>query len=264
MASTSLDEVIALLNRDNLPAKELTRKNVSFSEPAVDVGELYNTRMTMSGVPVFGYYGDVEFFYTRLNLPELVPDTAMFAEAVMTKAETVAQLNRRYGLYLTEDDLEDFTPPTLNPGDTVSVPIQCRAGSLGFVGVVNLVYQYGKPELTAVISQRTMGLLKHPIATPLTGYASARMLTWGKDMTSLRDAFAIDKKTGSYTDFSAIQVAAQYLNIPGWLAGPLEDHPTSEVADANPAFDRVMIQRAVISSGMVGDIYFHYTTFDEV
>ncbi|MNR38220.1 hypothetical protein D3C85_1563020 [compost metagenome] len=89
------------------------------------------------------------------------------------------------------------------------------------------------------------------------------MLTWSKDFTSVRDAIALSK-TGYYADWDALQAACTYMGIPSWGQNRIVDKATSEVPDANPAFDRVVIQSSVLGNQIEGPIYLHYNVLEEI
>lgn len=261
----SLGQVIKLINDTNLPLKLLDLKNVVYGTPqAVETpeGERYNTSMLLTGVPAFGYWNSVTVLYTRLDMSELVTDQNVRSVEPLTKPVLVDLLNRQYNLFLTVDDVEDYEVPDIEAGSTAPLTVVIKDDSKGFVNQIDLIYFHGKPYLDVIIPVRTLNALPHPTNT-IYHVMSARMLTWGIDFTSARPALTIDPKTGRFKDRAAVQQVTAALGIPNWSDGPVSDLATSAVADANPAFERVMIQRNVTSTGMMGDVYLHYNVLEE-
>jgi hypothetical protein len=253
---SSSDQLLQLINDANLPPKLLTTKNVSFGTVAIEDDPDYNTSLLVSGVPINGYSGEVTINYKRLALSDIVT-TTLRTTTTIDKAACVALVNQAYGMFLIEDDLEDFTPPTLdssNPSATIS--LTANVNSIGFTGTVDLIVQYGNAYLDGVIYVRALPTLVHPITVP--DRQSARMVTWNKDFTSVASAIKPDSTTSTYSDWDTVQTVASSFGIPAWPIGPVTDNEVSAISDANPAFDRVVIQKSIYTNDLEGDLYFHY------
>lgn len=258
--ATANAKLLELVNAENLPAKLLTEINVTFTAPSPNDDADRDTVVTITGVPGRGYTGSVDVTYKRVPLSLIAPTANLRSVQPFTKESTVTLLNSMFGLFLTVDDFEDFTPPVLNHDETATLSLTVKDSSKNFTGTIQAEFFYGRPELGAVVGARLLGVLKHPIDN-LT--RSARMATWGIDFTSIRDAIRPVK--GKYGDFGKVQVACAYFGIPAWVEGGVTDYATSAVPDSNPAFDRVVIQKNVNGWGAVrGDMYFHYNNLDEV
>ena len=257
---SSADKLLELINEANLPPKVLTNINVTFGTVAIDTGaDGRNTNLVITGVPVNGYRGDVTIRYTRLDLSDIVADT-LRTNQTLSKAVVVGLVNQAYGMFLAEDDLEDFTIPPLDSSNiTATISLTADVASVGFVGTVDLVLDYGNAFLDGVIYVRKLPTLVHPI--PVTTLQSTRMLTWNLDFTSIADALAVTAAKG-YTDWSTVQAAAGSFGLPSWPQGLITDNATSAIADANPAFDRVVIQTGILTNELQGDIYLHYNVIN--
>lgn len=264
-ANTSTGKLIETLNELNLPPKTFTEINLELDSPSPIDGEAAGrTRLLVKSVPGRGYYNDVQITYNRINLPDAITaDADIRSINDFTVDSIIGLINNSFGLFLTADDLDDFTPPTLGQDESTTLIISAKAGSRGFVGSVEITLTHARTPLDVIVALKLLPVRKH-IVDPAGNKLSARMLTWGKDFTSVRDAIAINPETSSYVNWENLQVACQYLGIPGWTQGPIRDVTTSSVPDSNPAFARVVIQDDVVSDGMTGSIYLHYNLLDEV
>lgn len=258
----SADKLRQLLNDTNLPPKEFTERNLRMDLPVADAGEGYNTRLGLEGIPGRGYYGTDDVFYRRIDLSTINRQTPVRTTTPLTDQVVLDLFNSVTALFLTLDDVEPFTPPTLNDGESGEVTIVAKDTSLGFIGSAVIPLEYGRSWLDSMVGVRTLPVLNHPVVR-LDYRRSARMLTWSKDFTSLRDSLLPDKKS-QYSNWSVLVAACLDMGIPSWVQAGVGDYATSAVPDSNPLFDRVVIQRNVTSANMVGDLYFHYNILEEV
>lgn len=255
------DKIRELINEANSPPKTFTERNLRLDLPVSESGDGYNTRLEVEGIPGRGYYNSVDVFYRRVDLGIVNTDTPLRTINPLTPQLVLDLFNGAKGLFLTLDDVEPFDVPELADGESGSVTLVTVATSLGFTGTTTFGLEYGRSWLDSVVGNRNLPVLNHPIK--LDGRMSARMMTWSKDFTSLRDSIKPDKN-GNYTDWETVQAACGVLGIPPWGVGKIADYPTSAIADANPLFDRVVIQRNAVGARMVGDVYFHYNNLEEI
>lgn len=255
------DKLLQLLNETNDPIKTFTRINVGF----VDIGTVEVdgpiTKVTVVATPGRGYSGSVDVQYRRINLTEAADGKTVRSLDQMTPQIVVDLINNSLGLFLTLDDLVPFTTPTPESGTAVVINIEAQPESPGFMGIAQVSVEYGRSWLDQVVGRRSLNELTHPISVDYR--KSARMLTWSRDFTCVRDAIKPDKN-GDYTDWDTLQKACAAMGIPSWDKWKIVDQPTSSVPDANPAFDRVVIQSSTYSGQMVGKIYLHYNILEEV
>jgi hypothetical protein len=264
MATTlSQTELLKEINLANTPLRPLNTLNVTFDVPTAETGDDYNTRVTVLAVPGRTYINQVDVLYKRIVLADIAPDAQVRSTEPFTKESIISLLNATFQMFLSVEDLEDFTPPTLQLNETASLTLTAKPESLGWLGSFDVEFMYGRTLLDSIVGLRYLPVLTHP-TDPKLGKKSARVLTWGKDFTSLRDSMLPDIATGTYKDYAAFSTACGALEIPPWTKGPCSDNATSAIPDSNQAFDRVVIQSAIQSSGMSGDLYFHYNTFDKV
>ena len=257
----SADKLRQLLNDQQLPPKEFTERNLTIHVPSSDDGGTeWNTKVQLQGNPGKGYYGTDEVFYKRIALDQIDHNTPIRSDKTLTPELVVELANKTLGLWLTVDDIEAFEPPVIGDGETGTVTLTAVPGSIGFIGSIELTVEFGRAWLDIMVSSRNLRVLKHPIAVDYR--RSARMLTWSKDFTSLRDKLLLVRN--QYSDFDGLVAACAEMQIPAWQQASATDYSTSDIADANPLFDRVVIQRGAVSGMMVGDLYFHYNVLEEI
>jgi len=260
MSTLSTGVILRELNELNDPNRKLTEVNVFLGNLVSEVTPEYNTRITVEAAPGRGYLGTVDVTYKRIVLSEVAPDAHIRSTQPFTKESTLALLNATFQLFLSVDDLEDFTPPTLALNETASLTLTAKPDSFGWMGSFDVEFMFGRTFLDSVIGIRGLPLLRHPI-DPLMRRQSFYMATWGRDFTCLRDAIKV-KNGNRYTDFDRLQVACAELGIAGWAEGYIGDYATSAVADSNKAFDRVVVQASVSSPSGFGAVYLHYNLLD--
>lgn len=256
----SKEKLLDLINDLNQPQRELNDINVKFTGivPADETGA---TVLTVAGVPGRGYSGQVDLTYNRLNLTEILDGKTVRSPDALNPDSFLELVNGAYNLFLTAIDVGEITIPELGEGEYAQLTLTANEDSLGFVGVATVRLEFGKSWLDQVVGNKNLKELYHPITVSYK--QSARMLTWNKDFTCMRDAIVVSK-TGYYTDWDALQVACASMGIPSWNQNRITDQPTSAVPDANPAFDRVVIQQSVLSAGMDGPVYLHYNVLEEI
>jgi hypothetical protein len=257
----STDKLLQLLNETNDPLKTFTRINVGLVDvQSVEIdGPI--TKVTVTAVPGRGYSGSVDVQYHRLDLSEVIAGKTVRSLNAMTPQIVIDLINSSLGLFLSVDDLLPFTTPTPEEGTAVVIDIEAAPDSPGFMGLTQITVEYGRSWLDQVVGRRSLNELTHPISVDYR--KSARMLTWGRDFTCVRDAIKPDKN-GDYTNWDVLQKACAAMGIPSWDKWKIADYPTTAIPDANPAFHRVVIQTATYSGTMVGKIYLHYNVLEEV
>lgn len=257
----SKDKILELLNRTNEPFKLITKKNVDmFNVVAVDI-EGPTTRITLDSVPGRGFTGSVEVEYRRLDLGQIADGITVRSLNPMTPKIVVDLVNSALGLFLTVDDLGPFATPNPTEGEVTQVMIEALPEAPGFIGSATINIEYGRTWLDHVVANRSLPELRHPIS--LVGWRCARMMTWNKDFTSLRDAIKPTVR-GYYTDWPRLQQACIAMGLPTWSQDRIVDLAVKDVPSANQAFDRVVIQSTMWNGSMLGQIYLHYNVLEEV
>jgi len=248
------ERMFVVLNDMFTPPKEFTEKRLSFSVPQPTTEHDRNTLVTISGIPGRGYYGEVDVYYDRMDLADYVTSFDFRSLETMTREMIVLGLSNKFGLDINPEDFEEYTPPVLGDGEAISSRIEIAETSLQWFGGLDLNLSFGPSWLDSMIGTTDLDIFKHPNAT---NRQSSRMWTWGADFSGIQDALKPTAK-GEYSDWALVQTVARAMGIPDWVKGKVVDKATAEVPDANPAFQRVVIQSTVQSGLLQGAMYFHY------
>lgn len=257
----SQTKILDELNVLNDPSRPLTKINSGLQNVLYE-GFNGLTRVTLVSVPGRGYSGELDLTYRRIDITPIVDAGTIQTPEPMTPAKLLEMVNNVWGLTLTTDDVDPFDVSTPTEDVSTDVYLSVVSESLGYVGAGQLMIQHGRYTLQQVVGRRRLNELMHPVAGPLRG-KSSRMMTWDKDFTSVRDAIRPDAFR-RYSDWDRLQNACAAYGIPVWTERTITDHATSEIPDANPAFDRVVIQSVVESAEIFGPLYFHYNVLEEI
>lgn len=249
------ERLFIVLNNQFNPPKEFTVGRLEFSNPVVVDEYDRNTRVTISGIPGKGYYGEVDVYYDRLQLADYVTHFDFSSLEPLTQESVVSALAIRHSI---EVDPNDFVPqvfPTLADGESLDGVLVVDPNSLQWAGSVSFHLEYGKSWLDMVVGARNLDVQRHP--NPVKTKRYARMMTWNVNFSAIQAALKPTNK-GEYTDWPTVQTVTRALGIPDWVKGKIVDRATADVPDANPEFQRVIIQTSVTSSLLQGPVYFHY------
>jgi len=252
------ERMIIVLNDQFLPPKEFTDKRLVFGDAQVTTDNDRNTKVDIDGIPGKGYYGGVTVYYNRLNIQDLISEFTYRSDQQMTKEIVITNLANRYGIEIDPDDFEDFEIPTLEEGQNVILTLTIKPTSVQWTGSIQAYLEYGKAWLDAEVTRTTLDRLKHP--NPSTTRSYARLATWGYDFSGIQLALKPTAQ-GNYTDWNTVSALCQALGIAQFTANKIVDKPTSQVPDANPLFQRVVIQSTVYGGLLQGPLYFHYNPF---
>lgn len=244
-----------ILNDSFIPPREFNDTTIRFGTPVVVDQHDRNTRVTIYGRPGKGYYGEVDVYYNRVDIQELT-ERFRFRTNVAFTRESIAQAYINWIQEdLTIDDFDEFSQVDLEPSEVLETEIAISPESLQWYGTLPLTLENGLPELDTAIGRRSLGLFVHP--NPEYRKRYGRILGWNVDFTGALDIIGPDEH-GEYIDWNAVRVLCSGLSWPMWNKGRLTDLPTSQVPEANPAFERVIVQSGGTSGSMRTPIYFHY------
>lgn len=249
------ERMYVVLNEMFTPPKEFTAKRITFSIPE-QVDEFdRNTKVTISGIPGKGYYGEVDVYYDRMNIADYVETFEFRSLNPLTQADIIAGMANRYAIDINPDDFAPFTPPALGDGEAQTIHVSMAETSLQWFGEVDLALSFGPSWLDTMIGRADLDIYKHPNSA--TNRQSSRLWTWGADFSGIQAALKPNAK-GDYTDWALVQQVARAMGIPDWVKGKVVDKATADVPDANTMFQRVVIQSSVQSGQLNGPMYFHY------
>lgn len=256
--------ILQLVNEANQLRYPLTIDNVSLNLPTVkDKDSPRNTGIVIDAVPDKGYKGKVEVLFDRHDLPVLFEEAGMTpsirSNETITAELIIELLNIKYGFYLEAQDLEEIKIPEFEELETTqSIEIVVKENSWNWVGTITLETTFGNPLIESVVIVRLMPVLVHPVDLKILGdKASGYMSSWGMDFTAYLKKLVIDRGTGKWKNMDEVMAVGALAGIPAWPNGQVLDYPTSAVANANPKFERVLVQ-AYAGANVLGPIYFHY------
>lgn len=141
--ASSRDKLLALINADNPWPMPLNFKCVSFSDPLPDLGQAWNTKVTVSAIPGFGFTGHVDVFYHRIGLPD-TGYIGIFTEEQLTPETLTALLALQKNIDIPVEELEDFSIPMFEAvGDMGTVVLAAKSNSYGWMGTTTAEVLFG-------------------------------------------------------------------------------------------------------------------------
>jgi hypothetical protein len=267
------EQLIILLNETFIPPTIFSDTNLVFGTPSAAPEDAtdYDTVVDVTGVPGRGYFGDAEIHYTRVPLSNLDGLVSLASLDDFTLASIASLMNAAYGTFLDASDFvpQDIASPT--QGNSSTVTLVAADTSLGWKGQVDITITHDKPHLNVAISNQRLNVLTDGASYYLNG----RDYLWNFDFTSLRDAiapkyFPINQSFGysGFTDFATLADVCTKLGIPAfpqpnWVNTNVADYATSQIADSNKNFDRVVIYAPILGGRFYqSSLYFHYNVLE--
>ncbi|MND14884.1 hypothetical protein D3C81_498260 [compost metagenome] len=265
-----------LLSSANPTAKPFTAENLIFGKPSVLLNNpSADTKVNVRGVDQVDYDGQVAIEYSRLDLGVLFNGTyrAEFeALGASNLHRLLPALNQALGTNFTPKDLQNIDLITLGQGDQVTLELRAKPGSVAYTGFTRVLFNRKIVILDDFVTVREFSELNHPDPI-IEGSRSAGLLTWGQDFTLVRQHMRVipwwaNWRGQWYTHQAFADALAEFYGIEAWPQNPggatetatLTDYATSQVAKANPEFQRVIVQTGIKSNGYSGTAYFHYNT----
>lgn len=161
---TGFNTLLNLVNANNLIQQPLTALDVTFSDPIVDIGSNWNTKVTVSAVPGSRYTGSVDVCYTRPHLVELNNSVInnMLSEVPFTPEIILDFLNTSRGTDFQYSDVENIPIPLLCVGEIASINLTMKSNSLAWIGDTNISVLYGLPSNTNILHDLVNHILPSP------------------------------------------------------------------------------------------------------
>jgi hypothetical protein len=256
------------MNRLNLAPTKLNENNcivgVPQSIPVTPEG--YNTEVVVTGIQFRGYINSVTFRYRRLDFALLFKNLVVTIDAPTARSvyTGLANLNARYGLNLTQDDVGDGAFY-----DGLNFTIGALPGSYQYFGSFNARYRNGGYRLNDVVYDRNLDAYNHPLTQDVvsTGIKSGQMLSYGLDMTGEFNIVSVmaDGPLGNGPNFNSgnTQSLVQTLVSMGF---PSFDYSKASIATynkgvigiLNPKYDKVAVISGIVDPNIQGPIYLQY------
>jgi hypothetical protein len=159
---SGFDRLVTMISKKNTLTYPLTRDNVAFGNPAVDNEYEWNTRLNVHGIANKGYRGQVEVFYTRVNMSAMGNVIELMQEDPWTVDSMLAAINRLKTAQITTADLSNAYLPMINSGEVASFQMSASLSSLVWLGNVQIRLLHGIPakadELADFLNNRAAGL----------------------------------------------------------------------------------------------------------
>lgn len=235
----------------------------TYLEVVENAGER-NTSVSLTGILNKGYRGSTDVYYRRHDLVALFEGMTQpeLRTREITPQAIVEQLNVTYGLYLTLDEIANVGQfPTWAEGElevSKTVELVVRDTAYGWVGSVTFKVLNGNPLLDDVVIVQLLPILAHPDdPLLLEGRRSGTLSTYEFDFTPWKARLQIDPASGYWANFADVQEVGKEAGLDYWYNNRVVDLPTSAVPNANPRFERVMVQQHA-GGGVTGPLYFHY------
>lgn len=173
------ETLLNIVNADNPIQQPLTAADVVFSDPVIDIGPNWNTKVTITAIPGSRYTGSVDVCYHRELLDALNNSVIneVISDVPFTPELILSLLNASRNTTFTLSDMVccDCGPvcncnkggisiPDINLGDVASINLTIRSNSLAWIGDTNISVLYGLPTNIGLLHQ----LLNHVF--PNNGY----------------------------------------------------------------------------------------------
>jgi hypothetical protein len=142
---SSTDRILQMVVAKNHPTYPITPDTVALDGMLVDNANDHNTRVTMrSRGPQTGYSGQVDLFYTRVNLTAMGTIQAI-QEAPFTIDSLLANINASKNAQMTAEDVTNTILPVTETGVPVTILLSASDDSLAWLGNTQVTILNGIP-----------------------------------------------------------------------------------------------------------------------
>lgn len=152
---TNKERLIELIDRNN-PIKPIPFdiENVDILLPSEDIGQGWNTKVTVVGITGNGYRKEADVYYTRVTLSELGENITLYAPDYFTPESLLEALNFVKGTSIGLDDVKELTIPSISYDDLQLFTVHADPLSLAWIGRVDV-------KLGRIVSDDMVNLLHH-------------------------------------------------------------------------------------------------------
>lgn len=231
-----------------------------------------NTTARIRGVQGSGFRDQITVYYDRVDVRRLFPwgqyvsavtrDAAAFTNFTAANVHSaLSTINETYGINLSPVDVANSgmsAPSVANYVSTVGITAQ--PASPAYVGSVSITYKRGLPVLDTSIVTDSLATMNHPV-DPALNQKCIDMLTYGIDFTAYKNLLTVS--AAGLSQWDGLRKVLDDLGIPAYGApesNMVQDVPTTNLATANKAFDRVVVQTGIDAAGVKGRAYYHYNS----
>lgn len=249
--------------------------NTTFGDPraiAQVLPEDPNTEITLRGRQGRGYIGTQTYRYKRLSLNDLfknfvpqvtAPNAYGWLTTVAKKTAFAQNLNGRYGLNLTADDIPDQYV-YLNEENVLTV----NSTSVQYKGTIRFMSIRGKNNLEQLVLNDILDAIEHPI-DPALDKRCATMLGYGVDFSDevqlmqglVTGSMSVGANyTSGLSDALVASMVSRGLPSFDYTGAKITQKLTSAEPRANKMFDRVLVISGLNDPQLAGDWLLHYNT----
>lgn len=267
-------DLINLANPD-LPAYINAQNCIVEKVTQVPVNAASNNRNTTArirGVQGSGFRDQITVFYDRIDLRRLFPwgqyinstvrDAAAFTNFTAPNIHAaLSTINETYGINLgTMDVANSGLAGISSPNYVSTVTLGAQVASPAYINSVVITYKRGLPVLDTSIVTDSLNTMNQPV-DPALNQKCVDMLTYGIDFTAYRNLLTVN--AGGLPQWDGLRKVLDDLGIPAYPApdsNTVQDVPTTGLATANKAYDRVVVQTGIDAAGVKGRAYYHYNS----
>lgn len=143
---SSFDRILEMVTEKNVPTYPLSDQNVTLNVPTVESASTHNTRVTMRAKAHIGdgYTGQVDLFYTRVNLTTL-GTLAFWREQPFIYEELFALINQAKVAQMGPEDFTNDGLPVMENGVTYKFILSAKDESLAWLGNTQVTLLQGIP-----------------------------------------------------------------------------------------------------------------------
>lgn len=241
------------------------------AQKAID--EKINTSLTITAKDQYSLYqGAVTVYYHRMDLKELLRQTPLMADVMSanTTMDVVAALNKKYGLILTQDDIQtrDLTAEEKDLDNPINVTLDAMPNSWGWVGSVSVGMRRGGYKLGDYIKDVTISAFDYPATYSSKPFAAVYSY-WRDYSAQYNRLITVQPGVGQ---IEAVRLALSAITGNAWVMTPNQRYSLAgatvkavgETADFpddyNVQYDRFVRVSLdpVLCLGYIGDLYFHF------
>ncbi|QVW55803.1 hypothetical protein pEaSNUABM9_00222 [Erwinia phage pEa_SNUABM_9] len=263
----------AINKQNNLLANPLTWNQIASGYPEVVTtpGADRNTRVLLYGLNGMGYKGNVTIEYDRILMPVLFRNVipVVITNPVNKLSELLPFLNKKYGLSLVADDVEDFSVASM--GESWIADVVIKPGCLAWKGTFKMRYAKFFPNLADVVTDVALAAIAPPFT--LGAKPQADYVAYGYDWTEMSQQFNTDWSYNRAITAADVELLNQVVPLklafvtgdaaqPGQIA--LQGARFMGVASVTPGdqydstYNRVAAIKLAANSNYVGNLILHY------
>lgn len=260
--------LVDLINQVNTFPTPLTPDAVFISPPkGITDPNPTLVEVKVIGMPNSSYEGAVPVRYKRIDLTSAFGDIVPRVEGTSTGSlhDLLPFLSKELGMELYPEDIEETDFSYLQEDEETNLQIKARLTSLSYTGRGLITFTRRRHQLSVVIEITALDRLLHPGHTGGVK-ESVNVLTYAYDFTERYQQIRRHQYYNLPASITQQRLAMSELfgwnNWPYGQSSPLVDYATDQIPDANPDYDRVLIQHLSPTDTAAlpyeGTAYFHY------